>query len=504
MVHLTYTSKLLQTKGKKGKALHEAMRRWTQTHTEFLDLCAGRADEFEAACTLEGPRGPRRSNLSLQKWIRQEIRRLPSFAVLEISVQDSLIVHLAGQLLSFLELRGLQDRTGFPSGRGHGELQFEHYADEFVQRDWGMGDEAEELEYVTVQGKVQGYRPKHVYSPMEICRYDAAGKNRNYRLLRSPDGQLFALIYLLPAERGTTPTRGDLVEVVTGTVQRSISSKAALFPLGASKWVLRKLTHWTPKASRIVHRDGEFYLHIAFEAPAAEPKQWDTILGVDRGKFRLASYAVVSATGKPLTKDSILGYGLHPKRVNEISAKIRKAQASGGHFRYKKYRSINEEAAHTIANQIIDVAKKHRSKIVVEDLGSMMHAMMAKSAKSNFNKGRKSNIYAGLLRVLEYRCALVGIELEKADARHTSQTCPACGTVDRRNRLTVRQSKGGKERVLRERFKCVNCSFEDSDADAVAAINIARKALFKQACIQGKKQGNKLTWQEFASHICSA
>ncbi|MDQ3700987.1 MAG: transposase, partial [Chloroflexota bacterium] len=50
------------------------------------------------------------------------------------------------------------------------------------------------------------------------------------------------------------------------------------------------------------------------------------------------------------------------------------------------------------------------------------------------------------------------------DPRHTSQTCPSCGLIDRRNRKT------------QATFRCIGCGFA-GPADHVAATNIARRGV---------------------------
>ena len=58
---------------------------------------------------------------------------------------------------------------------------------------------------------------------------------------------------------------------------------------------------------------------------------------------------------------------------------------------------------------------------------------------------------------------MVGIPLLFIDPAYTSQTCPVCGHVDKRNRKT------------RDKFLCTSCGHAGA-ADHIAAINIARAA----------------------------
>jgi IS605 OrfB family transposase len=62
---------------------------------------------------------------------------------------------------------------------------------------------------------------------------------------------------------------------------------------------------------------------------------------------------------------------------------------------------------------------------------------------------------------LHYKAELNGVELNVVNAAYTSQTCPWCGYVSRRNRIG-------------ERFECGHCGNTGS-ADAVAATNVLRR-----------------------------
>lgn len=118
-------------------------------------------------------------------------------------MKDSLISHLGEQLLSYLELTGIQRNAGVPTGRGAGDLLFEQYIEELTGRAWveGEPEEGQSEEFVRTQGKVQGYRPKLPYTPVSFCRYDTG---RNYCIVKSEDGKYFALLCLLPEGTGFT------------------------------------------------------------------------------------------------------------------------------------------------------------------------------------------------------------------------------------------------------------------------------------------------------------
>ena len=72
-------------------------------------------------------------------------------------------------------------------------------------------------------------------------------------------------------------------------------------------------------------------------------------------------------------------------------------------------------------------------------------------------------IDAQLRSFIEYKAALVGVIVVAVDPRNTSRTCPACGHVDKANR------------VSQSRFLCAQCGCAGL-ADHFAAVEISRRA----------------------------
>ena len=65
---------------------------------------------------------------------------------------------------------------------------------------------------------------------------------------------------------------------------------------------------------------------------------------------------------------------------------------------------------------------------------------------------------------MEYKARRAGVPVVAVDPRHTSQTCPACGLVERGNRHD------------RNAFVCLGCGLA-GPADHIAAVNIARRGV---------------------------
>ena len=87
------------------------------------------------------------------------------------------------------------------------------------------------------------------------------------------------------------------------------------------------------------------------------------------------------------------------------------------------------------------------------------------SAKRGLNRSILDASWSGLISKIEYLAAKSGKVLLKIDPRYTSQTCSACGFVDKASRD-------------REKFICTECGHFDH-ADKQAARNIKQKAVIE-------------------------
>ena len=100
-------------------------------------------------------------------------------------------------------------------------------------------------------------------------------------------------------------------------------------------------------------------------------------------------------------------------------------------------------------------------------------------AKSGLNRSILNEAWYKFFTYLEYKLKLKGGILITVDPKHTSQTCPQCGHINKDNR---------KEQAI---FKCVKCGYE-AHADVNAAQNILRRAgLARIACKANLDRGRQ-------------
>jgi IS605 OrfB family transposase len=118
------------------------------------------------------------------------------------------------------------------------------------------------------------------------------------------------------------------------------------------------------------------------------------------------------------------------------------------------------EIARAVKEFINDI-KNEKVLIVMEDLNIL-----------EFDRGKKRNRYDSnwakgkLLQKLQETLDWDGKKYKEVEPAYTSQECPICHNVDKKNR-------NGKH------FKCTYCGYE-SDADYVAALNIKARAEDKE------------------------
>src|SRR5262249_15971536 len=137
------------------------------------------------------------------------------------------------------------------------------------------------------------------------------------------------------------------------------------------------ITRGKPQSATLVHktnRNGvecdEFEVHVTFEWLTRERRP-ENYLGLDRGIYNLAAYAIVSENGTELAKGRISGRELRQVQGQE-EKRIASSQHRGKPVRgIAKRRAWADEAIHVTANQIVALAVEQNARVVVEDLSAL-------------------------------------------------------------------------------------------------------------------------------------
>lgn len=116
----------------------------------------------------------------------------------------------------------------------------------------------------------------------------------------------------------------------------------------------------------------------------------------------------------------------------------------------------NKETIARIINEGLNKFMRNRrpSLVIVENL---THAFKFKGSRS-MNRKLSGWVKGSLKERLEFKASAGRSSCKQVNAAYTSQTCPECGYVDRRNRTG-------------DTFKCLNCGHE-GHSDSIAAVNI--------------------------------
>ena len=214
----------------------------------------------------------------------------------------------------------------------------------------------------------------------------------------------------------------------------------------------------------LVLRDGVFFLYATLDVPEAAPGDPapEAYLGLDLGIVNLAvdSDGTVYSGAAVDARRRVLAHrrrNLQRKRTHSARRKLQALKRG----QTRSQRDTN----HTISKRVVAVAEGTGRGIALEDLrgirqrtGTVARRQRARHANWSFFQ---------LRAFVEYKARRAGVPVVAVDPRHTSQTCPACGLVDRGNRRD------------RNTFVCLGCGLA-GPADHIAAGNIAGRAAVMQ------------------------
>lgn len=205
----------------------------------------------------------------------------------------------------------------------------------------------------------------------------------------------------------------------------------------------------------LVTKKGKFYLFQTVEVPEDNIKNVEEFIGVDFGIVNLATISNgKNFSGKII--DNVREKTTEIKRTLQKkgtkSAKRHLKKISGKERRFKHI--IN----HTIAKQVVQIAKDTQKGIALENLKGF-RVSVRKEQREQFGKWS----FDELGKFISYKAKLKGIPVSFVDPRNTSRMCSKCRYVSKSNRKS--QSE----------FICGQCGFS-LNADLNAAINISQRA----------------------------
>ena len=213
---------------------------------------------------------------------------------------------------------------------------------------------------------------------------------------------------------------------------------------------------WEVCGSKLVRKNGGFYLHVTVKRKVELRKEYSSIIAIDVGA-RWVGVSVAPHRSKPKF------YG---KKVREVRGKYFWLRRKFG--REKKLRAIkkigNKEKRivnnelHKIAKDIVNEAEKHNAIIAIGNLNGVRK-----------NKGKKANRkvnsmpFYRLKEYIKYKAFERGIAVVEVPEFNTSKQCSRCGSM-----RAERPSQGV--------FICKDCGYQ-INADVNGAKNILKRAV---------------------------
>jgi putative transposase len=209
----------------------------------------------------------------------------------------------------------------------------------------------------------------------------------------------------------------------------------------------------------LIRRDGKWFLYATVEAPEAPlVPPVGGFLGVDLGIVNIAT----SSNGQRAGGARLNRYR---KRQQRLRARLQAKKTSSARRLLKKRRRKEARFAtdinHQISKRIVAEAQCTGRGIAVEQLGGIRTRVRLRKPQ---RAAVHSWAFAQLGGFLGYKAKQAGVAFVEVDPAYTSQTCHACGWVDKRNRRS------------QSAFECRRCGFV-GHADHNAAINIARRGV---------------------------
>jgi len=240
-------------------------------------------------------------------------------------------------------------------------------------------------------------------------------------------------------------------------------------PIVFGQYFAAKLSFRRGHAKLIYRKDLDaFFIAVAADVPEDAPINPTGWLGVDVGIANIA----VDSLGNIYGGQEVIRKREHLKELRRslqrkkvlnrrLGKDTRSVRRAFNRIR-RKERNFVRTATHTVAKRIVADAKALSLGIALEDLKGVRERTTAKVRKRQRYQ-QSCWVYRLLQQFIAYKAALRGVPVVFVDPRYSSQTCPECGFIHRRNRLS--QSE----------FICRQCGYS-AHADFVAARNLALRA----------------------------
>ena len=298
-VYKTAVFKIHNPSQRKRAMLTDSMKRAHLAYTRLLGHLLTEVERFAAMTKKE-------RNAEMQRRIYRFLRPLP----LGQGASSGIRIDIQGQINGYIELRKSQEGARMPMvSRLNAEAAgYEAALEELASLGSDLARENTLRDELARLARSPHLRPISYY-----------GNTRGFYLFlwKETTDRYYVWLNLHPrtSRYAQAVKVENLVDMRTGEVIHFTSTTGAVFPLelGMSFHEMNFIKKGRPQSAKLVYlqeRNGracdDFELHATFEwiIPEQKPQRW---LGVDRGVYNLAAYAVTDDDGLLITSGRISG-----------------------------------------------------------------------------------------------------------------------------------------------------------------------------------------------------
>lgn len=213
---------------------------------------------------------------------------------------------------------------------------------------------------------------------------------------------------------------------------------------------------WEIGESKVIRRDGSFYINITVSYEVEEEKDINGIYGIDLG-LRNPVVGVALSVAESCPKVQTVDF--HADQIQKNQSKyayLRRNSSTGKKWKQREFNKV-EDLLHKVTTEIADYCEEQSLAVAVGDL----EGIQDKDRGKEVNRKLHRFPHYKFKQLLRYKLKERGLPMVEVDEAYTSQTCHKCG------------EKGSR---YRGRFRC---SGTEMDADYNGAWNISKRALGK-------------------------
>ena len=221
---------------------------------------------------------------------------------------------------------------------------------------------------------------------------------------------------------------------------------------------------------------------LSYEGEREIPENKQNYVGIDvNSKHNLFQ----CSNGDTIDYDRKLVETLSKELLKIDECKKRNKDYVVGKRKLHKIKHLERELHSKIREEIVKLCKRFNSQgldhAIFENLTGFENKCYCKDENDlNYNRRIKLLKLSSLKDEFEHIARKYGIAVSLVQSYYTSQTCPVCGCIDKKNRKN------------QEEFECIECGYKEN-ADFNASVNIKQRlvsTVLRDELLKNSKLGN--------------